>query len=46
MQHSEPYENEALMSDEDHQKLQTIGRWMVGSMVVVLCGMVVTCIVC
>ena len=33
MEHSEPYENEKMMSEEDHLKLMKIGKWMVGSMV-------------
>jgi len=33
MEHSEPFENEKMMSDEDHLKLVKIGKWMVGSMV-------------
>ena len=27
MQHTEPFENEAIMSDQDYNKLQTIGKW-------------------
>jgi len=33
MEHSEPYENEKMMSEEDHLKLMKIGKWFFGSMV-------------
>lgn len=32
MQHSEPFENEALMSEEDHIKLQKIAKGLLFSM--------------
>jgi len=46
MQHSEPFENEAMMSDEDYNKLQTIGKWMVGGMILASSALTTFCIIC